>query len=74
MTYLIGRMIPPGLSGDIHKVKSYFVLLVITLVIGLLSGVIYYYAKGNDTDDAELMRMRAEMDTYSQLGDKSKKK
>lgn len=74
MTFCIGQMIPPGLSGDIEKVKPHFILLFIALIFGLVFGAAYSYYRGNPTKDEELERMRVEMNTLSFVGAQKKTK
>lgn len=70
MVFSISRMMPYGLSGEIGKAKEWFVLLIIFLVIGIVSGIAYYYFRGKSFQDNVLDRMRIEVDTLSGLGQK----
>lgn len=71
IVYCISRMIPYGLSGEVGKVKLWFSLLVVALVIGLPSGVTYYFFQRNQTGDRELERQRIEMHTLAVMDQKS---
>jgi len=67
MLYCFARMIPYGITGQISKVKGYFVIAMITLVISLPCSIAYYFYREN-AEDKELARLRIETDTLAQLG------
>ncbi|MGB4758548.1 MAG: hypothetical protein WBP26_00660 [Candidatus Saccharimonadales bacterium] len=48
IVFCIAAMIPYGLSGDVDKVKFYFVFIVLAFLISLPFGVAYYYYRGQE--------------------------
>ncbi len=74
MVVCIARMIPYGMAGEVNKVKPYFAVVVVMLIVSLPAAVGYYYYRGGDTaEDKELERMRVEADILSHIGEKAAK-
>jgi len=69
MLFAIQRMIAHGLGGDVHSVKLYAALMLAALFVSIVSGLVYYYARSTEvSEDEELERMRAEVNTLGHIG------
>lgn len=74
ISFCILRMIPFGLAGEIDKVKYYFVILIVAVLVGLPAGVFYYYFQGRVVhEDKDMERMRIEADILAHMGEKVSK-
>ena len=74
MSFCIFRMIPLGMSGEMTAVRGYFIILSVALVLGLFSGVLYYFYRGRSTlHDKDLERMQIEADILAHVGEKASK-
>jgi hypothetical protein len=72
MVVCIARMIPYGLAGEIGKVKPYFAGMMAGLLAGLPSaGAYYYYRTKNQQGDAQLDRLRTQVDILAHAGQKA---
>jgi multisubunit Na+/H+ antiporter MnhG subunit len=73
MVFCIGRMIPPGLAGEIHAVIVYFIFMTVAFAASLPAGVAYYYYRGSKSEDRELVAMRAQVEALASMGHRPNK-
>lgn len=70
IVFCILHMIPYALAGNESKAKLWFVLIAVLLCTGIPCGIAYYFYNNDSHEDAELERMRSELETLSGLEQK----
>jgi hypothetical protein len=66
LSYLLSKIIPLGMSGEIKHATGYLILAIILLIIGLPSAAVYQMYRKVPEADPELDKMRMEMNALSQ--------
>lgn len=72
VVFCMSRMIPYGLNGEAGKVKLYFFLIMIAIIVAIPNAIAYqYYRDMEENEDIENMRTR--INIISRIRRKSRK-
>lgn len=67
MVFCIYRMIPYGISGEVDKAKFWFMIMIISLVIGLPFVIAFYYFRNRLRASGNFERLNTEISTLAFL-------
>ena len=68
----LSRMVPAGMSGEVHTVKLWFGVLVFFLIVGIMAAVAYYYYRSRRFDTKDQQQIAVE--TLAKLGEQNRRK